>query len=236
MVNTDTKLLIMVASRIRPHKLTEMLASFEQTKSPGTEIAIYLSEDDPRLEEYKKFIGAYTHIIGPRKCQAEVFNTFPLTYPGIKFYGTVNDDHVYLTRGWDNIFTEAIEIQGHGWGMACGNDMLTDWSRFQHPGAEIMSGNVVRTLGYYVWPEFRHIGIDYANGLLFSTLNKLFHFTDIIIEHRHVSNNKAMQDDNYKWIYGEEEQNYGHQKEVEYRETILPQDVKRIQEAIAKGE
>jgi hypothetical protein len=212
----------------------EMLVSFEQTKSPGTEIAIYLSEDDPWLAEYKKFVDQYTHIIGPRRYQAEVFNMFPALYPGVKFYGAINDDHVYLTKGWDRIFMEAIEIQGRGWGMACGNDLLTDWKRFQYPSAEIISGNIIRTLGYYVWPEFRHIGIDFANGLLFSTLKKLFHFPDIIIEHRHVSNNKAAQDDNYKWIYGPEEQEYGHGKEAEYTAKILPRYIKLIQEAIAK--
>ena len=234
MVTRYTELLIMVASRNRPRKLSEMLDSFNRTKTLETEIAIYIADDDPCLEEYKQVLRNYTHKIGPWMTQGNVFNMFSSEYKNIEFYGTVNDDHIYHTRGWDQSLTNAIKEKGNGWGLACANDLMTDWEKFKHPGATIISGNIIRTLGYYTWPKFRWIGIDFAQGALYTRLSRLFYFPEIIVEHRHWLNNKAEKDDNYKWIYGDEEQKYGHDLEQEYLRTQIDIEYNLITEAIRK--
>ena len=87
MVNQDTKVLIMVASRNRPQKLYDMLSSFESTKSKGTEIAIYIADDDPCIDKYLPIIKPYTHRIGKWLTQGQVFNKFSSEYKNLKFYG-----------------------------------------------------------------------------------------------------------------------------------------------------
>ena len=231
MINDDTKTLIMVASRIRPSQLKRMLGSFEVTKSPGTEICIYVADDDPMLETYRSILTGYDYLIGSRIYQADVFNLFSKKYPDMDYYGTVNDDHVYLTLGWDYRLINAIEDSG-GWGLACAEDLLTNWKEFHHPGACIVSGNIVRTLGYYIYPRFRHINIDRAQGFLFDSIGKLFHLSDVIVEHCHWSNGKAEQDDNYRWIYGKEEMEYGEKVLNDYANGQMIVDIKKLKEAM----
>lgn len=226
------KTLIMVASRNRPRKLSEMLASFNATKLSSTEIAIYVADNDPCLEEYREILKPYIHKIGKWITQGDVFNLFSSEFKNVEFYGTINDDHIYHTKEWDKSLTGAIASQGNGWGLACANDLLTDWNKFKHPGATIISGNIVRTLGYYTWPKFRWIGIDFAQGALFTKLNRLYYLPEVIVEHRHWLNSKAKKDDNYRWIYGEEEQTYGHRLEEEYLRSQLNIEYNLIIKAI----
>ena len=48
------RLLTICPSRIRPTRLLQMLESWNKTQSGDCDIVVYVAEDDPKIEEYKK--------------------------------------------------------------------------------------------------------------------------------------------------------------------------------------
>jgi hypothetical protein len=128
------KLLTICPSRNRPDKLARMLESFYATRSIA-EIVVYISDDDPQLEENKKVLKDIPHIIGPRRTLVKALNYIACElYPGIEYYQEINDDHVYHTKSWDEALIGVIEA-GNGWGISCGNDLMTNepWEVSRHP-------------------------------------------------------------------------------------------------------
>lgn len=229
------KLLVMVPSRGRPKRLCDMASSFTNTRnSPDTELVVYLNENDPSLKDYKLISSEMPYIFGKRLYLAEAYNYLFQKYPDYKYYSLLNDDHYFITPGWDKKLIEMIE-ERDGWGLSCCEDHLTDWNKFQHPSGMVISGNIPRALGYMVWPRIQHIGIDCFFKELLTPLGLMYHTTDVVIEHRHWINGKAFLDENYKYVYHKDTYNYGMSKVEEYKRTQLQKDIEKIKQAM-KGD
>ncbi len=201
------KLLTICPSRNRPELCKRMLDSFDATKSEGTEIIVYVSIDDPQIGKYEEILNGRLHVFEPRRHLIKVLNYVSCElYPDIQYYQEINDDHVYQTKGWDNLLIEVIEIKGRGWGIACGNDLLGNepWKIARHPSGAVISGNIVRTLGCFVLPELDHLFTDTYLRDIAEGINSYFHLEDVIIEHRHWLTGKVDKDDNYDWVYNPE--------------------------------
>jgi len=214
-----------------------MIESFLATRSVGTNLLIYLNEDDPRLHEYQ-YVSQYairelgvSMAVGPRKFIAEVYNLYATSFD-YPYYAPVNDDHYFITPGWDQKLINILEEKGQGWGIAMADDKLTDWDKFLHPSGCIVSGKMVRTLGYMVYPKIQHIGIDVMLMKLCKGINRLFPTRDVVIEHRHWINGKRTIDDNYRWVYGDAQQTYGNEAVREYMFKQYKTDVAKILTAI----
>ena len=200
--------LIICPSRGRPERVITMLESFYNTRSDSSSIIVYVADDDPKLNEYKDALQHHSYIIGPRRTIVEVFNYISQDNPGYAFYGEINDDHVFRTKGWDKILTDKI-IDGGGWGIACGRDLMHDGDH-QVPSGLVMSSNIIDALGWMAHPSFKHTFIDNYWGDLAKGIGKYYYCPEVIIEHRHLLAGKAEPDDNYRysmsqkaWIYGQ---------------------------------
>jgi hypothetical protein len=228
------KLLVMVPSRGRPKRLEEFVSSMHKTGATpdnGVDLIVYLNEDDPKRYEY----GNYEKTIwGKRLYLAEAYNYLFQKYPDYAYYSLLNDDHYCITPSWNKELIKRIEEKG-GWGLSCGEDHLTDWNKFQHPSGMIISGNIPRALGYMIWPKIQHIGIDCFFKELLTPLNLMYHTMDVVIEHRHWINGKALLDENYKWVYNKDQYQYGMGMVQEYIRTQLNKDIEKIKQAM-KGE
>ena len=202
------RLLTICPSRDRPELCKRMLESFDTTKTQSdTEIIVYVAEDDPQLGQYKELLKNRLHIIGVRRQLVKVLNHISCElYPDIPFYQEVNDDHIYRTQDWDRMLVRQIELQGNGWGISFGNDLMTNepWHIVRHPSAAVISGNIVRTLGYFVLPELDHLFTDTYLRDIGEGINSYYRRIDIIIEHCHWISKKAEMDDNYKMVYSQE--------------------------------
>jgi len=232
-------LLSICPSRGRPDTLKDMLESFAETRSDKSDLIVYLNDDDPKLPEYRTMLAENYFkfavvVIGPRKFIAEVFNEFSLAHPEYDYYQPFNDDHYFHTYHWDEKLIDIVEEKGKGWGIACADDLLTDWANFKHPSGCVISGNIIRTLGYMIPPGVRHIGIDTVLGKLAQAIDRLWFTRDVIIEHRHWTNGRRKIDDNYKWVYGTEEQNHGKRAVQMYLLTEFKKDVEKLREAMNK--
>ena len=223
------KLLVMCPSRNRPDRIREMLSSFDATKSPGTSMAVYVSDDDPQLDKYRAILEERGILhVGPRKCIVEVFNFLSSeVYPGFEYYGEVNDDHFYVTKGWDQILIQRIKENG-GWGISSGND----WKGMRHPSACVISGNIVRTLGHFIHPSFQHLFVDDYLRDIGDGIGKLMFDPGVSIEHRHWANGTVGWDDTYRWVYSDEQWAVGRKAYKEWSESFRNDEINKIKEAM----
>jgi len=59
-----TRLLVMCSSRGRPQKLNEMIDSVYLNRSEGTELVVYVSEQDRELAEYRPVLEGFLTSLG----------------------------------------------------------------------------------------------------------------------------------------------------------------------------
>lgn len=211
-----------------------MMESWARTRElPGRLIA-YISPDDPRFSEYQLLAIPEGCEIqsGPRRYITETYNTIIKENPGFDYYSTGNDDHLFVTQGWDRKLVELVETRSNGWGCAMAADGLTDWDRYPHPSGCVVSKKTIDVLGYIFYPKLRHIGTDVTMGRLFNSLGILHGAKDVVIEHRHWLNGARPMDDNYRWVYGQEEQNYGDATATEYMYGQFKEDSEKLRKAI----
>lgn len=221
LIPDSTNLLVMCSSKNRPQKLKEMLKSFYFTKSDGTEIIIYVSQNDKELDNYLPILANEKHIIGESKTMVQVLNYFSCDlFPNIKYYAEINDDHIYRTPNWDKKFIASAESKG-GWGWFSGYTQNL-------PTAVFVTGNIIRALGYFFPPQFIHTHVD--DLLLdYKEINLLFSLPTIIIEHMHASFGKSEVDENFKWVNSHQQMRHGaealhywrtHQKETDFKKIL----------------
>lgn len=227
--------LTIVPSRGRPELLQEMMDSWAATRVlPGALVA-YISQDDPEYIKYSRVaLPSDCHIIqGPRQFITQTYNEFTFGNLGAyDYFAPLNDDHLCVTPGWDKALVELLDEKSHGWGCAMANDNLTNWNDFPHPSGCVISRKTLEVLGYMFWPKLRHIGNDIIMGKLYKALGILHGRMDVVIEHRHWVNGKRAFDDNYRWVYGKEEQDYGDREVREYFSTQYDEDFRKLSEAM----
>lgn len=176
------RLLLTCPSRSRPDRIVDMIRSFYDTKSEGTDLFIVLDDDDPRLSEYIKVLHGYKYEIRKRDFVAQIHNYIAAVNPCYKYYMPINDDIIFRTKGWDELLIETIEEKGNGWGISYGNDMCGNVN-FQLPTFGCISGNIVKTLGYLYPLELNALFGDTYLLDLGRAIGKLFYNENVIIEH-----------------------------------------------------
>jgi hypothetical protein len=211
---------------MRPERLMEMLNSWERTRSDGNDMVIYLSSDDPRLDDYSgnlfgKLPEGVRVVIDKRRTPVEAENHCACElYKDYDYYHEINDDHVYHTLKWDDILVGEIEKHG-GWGMSCGNkDGL--------PSGLVMSGNIVRTLGYFVTPLLEQSYADDYFVDLGTSLGMFYRVDGVDIEHKHWLFGKALPDENYRDVTNPERMARGFAGLKEWREIHKQRDIEKV--------
>jgi len=195
----DTKLLSICSTRGKPKLCAEMLKSFDETKSERTEIVLYVWEDDPKIEEYKKVLEGRNVIYGEKRFMGEVLNYISTeVYPNVPYYQNINDDHYFVVKGWDKMMTGVLD-DNNGWGVS----YCKGKGGIHNPNAEVISGKIVRAIGYYVYPKYRQFGIEPYVISLGEACG--FFYIPEVIEHRSVNAGFGEKDEIYKFIYSTEE-------------------------------
>jgi hypothetical protein len=203
-----------------------MICSFNETRSYLTHLFVYVDEADTKIKQYREVLKHYDvpHEIGPHKFQCQVFNYAALIkYPKMKYYHEVNDDHIFRTKDWDVKMKSAIEDNG-GWGIACG---VTE----NLPTAVMFSGNIIRTLGYWMYPAFHHSHVDLYTKDLCDEADLKIDLPDVLIEHMHAIFGKGPKDENYWWVTSKEQSEQG---EAAYKDWVMNKkaiDIDKIKKA-----
>lgn len=226
-LSTLNKLLTVCPSRIRPERLMQMFESWETTRSDWNDLVVYVADDDPRLEDYKRVCSGKNLklVIGKRLTKVGVDNYITTElYPDYEYYSEINDDHIYHTKYWDKILVEEIERRG-GWGFACGN-------KEGLPSGMVISGNIIRTLGYQTTPLLEQTYGDNYHLELGEALGLFYRVEGVDIEHRHHIFGKADLDDNYRAVLSQEALSRGLAGLNEWREKYKQRDIDKIKRAM----
>lgn len=174
------RLLLSCPSRGRPHRIKEMLKSFEETRSEFTDIMIVLDEDDPRLGEYE--LNGYRFEVRKRDFVAQIHNYIVNSNPCYDFYMPINDDVIFKHKGWDITLMSTINQKGDGWGISYGNDLCGN-TRWELPTFGCVSGSIVRTLNSIYPHELNALFGDTFLLDLGRAIGRLFYCPEVIIEH-----------------------------------------------------
>lgn len=228
------RLLMVCPTRGRPERAKDMLKSFYDTKGyADTGICLAISKDDDKYQKYLEMFKEENVITCKSRYLINKTNYIDCeVYPDLPYYGNIDDDHIFRTNDWDKILIETIENNG-GWGLACGDDLFSEnWRQWSHPSGFVMSGNLVRFLGYAMYPKFIHNGVDHWQEDLFGKAECLYFVPEVVIEHCHYLVKKAKDDKGYAWVY--EASNFNKRMNIYnlWRIKDMPADVNRLKLAI----
>lgn len=187
-------LTIIVPSRGRPANAIRLVEAFRDTCTADTSLYFVNDEDDPTLDDYRGVNGA----IIPRQGtgMAGALNTAALGHaraPDAPFaVGFMGDDHLPRTKGWDEAYLNALDALDTG--MVYGNDLLQGQTM---PTQIAMTTDIVRALGWMSPPGLKHLFIDIVWLELGRRLDRITYLPDVVVEHLHPANGKAVEDDRY---------------------------------------
>jgi len=226
------RLLSICSSRTYPKRLREMLKSWKRTRTKGlSRILIYIWDEDPKIEEYKKIIKEFNDediefILGKSRFMTEVLNYISTeVYPDYDYYQNINDDHYYVVKGWDKMMIDPLDKNG-GWGIS----YCKGKNDAHNPNAEIISGKIVRALGYYYYPKFRQFGIE---GFVISLGQACgFFLVSEVIEHRCINIGYGEKDETWKFIYSPSEALHARSASQEWK-SKMDGELKKIRDIIA---
>lgn len=186
-----SKLLVVVPSRGRPHSIARLWQAMSETCTGDTTLLVGLDEDDPVREAYPAG-PEYVVRSGLRQVVAWInYLTAPRYLDGYDYVGTIGDDNVPRTPGWDVAIMDALTRQP----FAFGNDLYP----FRPPGVlathVFTRAEVIGALGYFGPPALRHSFVDDV-WTTWGTAAGITFLPEVVIEHLHFTTG-APHDDTY---------------------------------------
>lgn len=186
-----------------------------------------LDEDDHQNYEklYNGELGKKAEVMfvmGPQLKLVEKLNLTALGWEkeGYLCVGFMGDDCVFMTPGWEDVI---IHWQKKHKGICYGNDLLQGENL---PNNVFIHVDIIAALGFMAPPELQHYYIDNYWKDLGLRLNNIQYFENVVIEHRHWSNQKEQKDATYtnaESLMGQDRAAWDN-----YRETKLAEDVQII--------
>jgi hypothetical protein len=172
-------LLLAVPSRGRPQNIARLRDAMRETCTGDTHLRVGIDQNDPALEQYPDHV-IYVVRDNLRKVTAWVNELTVLRAGDYRALGTVGDDNVFRTPGWDTQIMEALEKTP----FAFGNDQYPS----RQPGTlcchVFMRSEVVQTLGYFGPPSIAHMYVDVA-WMAWGTACGITYLHDVLIPHLH---------------------------------------------------
>jgi len=184
------ELLLVVPSRGRPANVDRLYAALRHTCTAGTQLLVCLDRDD--ADNYPRVPGIAYEVREPLGFVSWLNEIFPLYARQFRYLGSLGDDHVPLTRGWDSRVVEVLRELGTG--LCYGNDLLQGE---RLPTACFMTSDIISVLGFAAPPELLHMFSDNFWLALGRSIRRIRYLPEVIIEHRHFINGKAEKDATY---------------------------------------
>ena len=201
---------ILCPSRGRPTLAKRMIDTVYNTVSDpkNIEFLLYLNEDDPTLDNYKKYIDKKYYTIGPNQSTCYSWNQLAeKAKHDILFLA--GDDIQFMTKNWDlniiKVFEKfpdkicmAAPFDGNGKGN--GNALLINEEPYQLKENEKVGSphfavhrNWMTALGYFVPPFFWHWYVDTYNQTVAKKLGRCFYLTKTLVKAKKVLDNTGEQ-------------------------------------------
>lgn len=222
-------LLVMIPTRGRRKQCERLLKSF-QDNTVDAEILFIIDDDDEETYEGMDWGDAQHGVLGPRESLTGKLNrTSDAVNSLYKYLMFVGDDHVFRTPEWDKILREKFDVIG-GTGMIYPDDRR----RNDVPEIIAISTDIVRVLGHFAEPMFKHYYIDNAWMELGKRTGMIFFTPDIVVEHLHYGMRNNPEAGERDATYIEAENAWGdsdNRAYQEWRATAMPIQVARLRRA-----
>jgi hypothetical protein len=181
-------LLLIVPSRNRPKSIIRLAEAMKETCAGDTQLLVCLDMDD--AAHYLPLIEGVWYMVGePQQLGSWTNRSVRMYGDGFRFLGSIGDDHVPRTPGWDNVVAATLAEMGTG--MCFGDDLLQGSDL---PTACFMTSDIVRALGFMCPPTLVHMYVDNFWLELGNALGRLRYLPDIVIEHMHFTRGKSSND------------------------------------------
>lgn len=182
-----TSLLVMVPTRGRKTQCERLLVSFvKNTVRETTHLLFITDSDDQESYEGMDWGESSMGIIEPREYLTGKLNrtadSMVSSYDALMFAG---DDHVFETKGWDDIMLKTLEAAG-GTGMVYPDDKR----RTDVPEIIMISSDIVAILGQFAEAAMKHYYIDNAWAELGKRTGLIHFCPDAVVTHKHYSVDK----------------------------------------------
>lgn len=183
--------MLIIPSRSRPHHLRRLIDACLNTGAL-TPAWVRLDEDDESLPQYAELQipKNWEIVVGQRVPLSEVYNEAYQEIPETEHWVFIADDVVPVTPGWDRLL---IEVAGDdGMAIPSGGETTGGCPHF------VLGGGLVRSVGWLALPGLDRLYIDTVWSDIAEQRGVLRRVTDVVLEHRHFSNGKALMDKTYR--------------------------------------
>lgn len=220
-------LLTLVPTRNRVENALGLLEAFYNTSTlSDSGLLFVIGTEDPRLNDYLHRLPPEHTLVFPDRGLVRALNyAAPLYVEEYEAIGFMGDDHRPRTTGWDDRYLTSLSEFGSGGGFVYGNDLLVGE---RIPTQIAISSPVIRSLGFFGPPGFRHLCVDLAWKDLGDGLRRIKYLPDVIIEHMHPQAGKAELDDGYRDIYGSVKESEALAEYARWRKRDLRRTVWRV--------
>lgn len=178
-------------SRSRPHNLQRLFDAWIKTGAT-TPVELCLDLDDPCWPEYAQMgmPPGWHLVMANRHGLSCLYNDNYKRHPNEPWYGFIADDVVPMTKDWDVRLIE--EAGSNGMAVPAGGHDANGAPHF------VLGGDLVREIGWLSLPDLDRLYIDTVWQDIAEARDVLKRVPDVVLEHRHFSNGKALLDDTYR--------------------------------------
>ena len=174
---------LLVPSRGRPASVERLVRACALTCTADTRLHFAFDDDDPALfgTDLDKICGGHLYEVGHRDGLVGWTNTLArahLTAGDAPVLGSIGDDMLPHTHGWDRLLLDAIP---GGCGIAYPNDLR----RADIPEMFIISASIVEALGWMMQPSLGHWYPDNVLADIGNAAKCMAYCDDVIVEHLH---------------------------------------------------
>jgi len=223
------KTLLMVPSRNRPQNI-ERLAKALLDTATSVDLFVGIDEDDSHVDAYADLSRQYKFKlrIGPRKRFGPMLNELGMPFvENYKYMGWCGDDHLPITKGWDEIYRQ--ELDKIDTGVVYGNDLVQGKSIATQLA---FTSNIAKELGYIVPDDFIHLFIDNYFMVMAESIGKLVYLPEVIVQHLHYSAGSSQEDQTYKEANSPANWSNDRQRFEDYVNNELPRDKEKLERLI----
>ncbi len=169
---------VIVPSRGRPRSVERLVKACALTCRADTRLHFAFDDDDETAEDAAKVAAGHQVTTGPRDNLAGWTNKLAALHPDAPALASIGDDHLPITDGWDEKLLEALPPGG-------GFTYPNDERRVDIPEAVVVSGAIVRALGWMCLPALRHWHVDQVWADLGRGADCLVFCRAVLVRHLH---------------------------------------------------
>lgn len=223
------KTLLMVPSRNRPQNIERMCKGLIDTDS-NVDLYVGIDSDDDHVAAYKALSEQYAFRlrVGPRKRFGPMLNELGMPLVDeYKYLGWQGDDHLPITKNWDEIYRQ--ELDKIGTGVVYGNDLVQG----KNIATQLaFTSNIAKALGYIVPDGFIHLFIDNYFMVMAESIGKLVYLPEVVVQHLHYSAGSSQEDTTYKEANSPANWSNDRQRLEDYVKNELPRDKEKLERLI----